>query len=65
MKGFTPGGPAGGRGNGFVLRRDVSTTKGGIGPAEGSVSVEGSLGSLSGLEGFGPGVRQHYSEAGV
>lgn len=65
MKGFTPGGPAGGRGNGFVLRRDVSTMKGGIGPAEGSVSEGGSLGSLSGLVGFGSGVRQHYSEVGV
>lgn len=45
-KGFTPGRLGGGGPNGFCTRRDGSTWKGGIGPADGSVSVGDWLRSL-------------------
>ena len=63
LNGFSPGGPGGGNGNGLGIRRAGSTRNGGIGPADGSISVVGDwLGSLvrpAPLVG-GPVVGQRY-----
>lgn len=46
MKGFTPGGPGAGSGNGFGMMRVGSRKKGWMGPADGSGSVGDWLGAL-------------------